>query len=207
VSSCDVQNDRHLTARGARTQARIIDAAADLIYTEGAAATTLDKVVVASGVSKSQFYRHFSGKAPLLMAVIDHVGNRVLERERSALRDVSTLEGLQHWRDTLVLRNAEENGAYGCALGSLGTEIADQDADAREALARFFVDWERLLADVIRRLQESGAISSEHPATQLATGLMGALQGGYVLAQLAHDASPMATSLDMALAHIESLVE
>jgi hypothetical protein len=34
---------------------------------------------------------------------------------------------------------------------------------------------------------------------------MGALQGGYMLAQAARDVTPMATSIDMALAHIESL--
>jgi hypothetical protein len=34
---------------------------------------------------------------------------------------------------------------------------------------------------------------------------MGALQGGYLLAQTAHDVVPMATSLDMALSYIESL--
>jgi hypothetical protein len=35
--------------------------------------------------------------------------------------------------------------------------------------------------------------------------LIAALQGGYLLAQTARDATPMATSVDMALAHIESL--
>jgi hypothetical protein len=35
---------------------------------------------------------------------------------------------------------------------------------------------------------------------------MGALQGGYMLAQTARDVTPMAPSIDMALAHIESLL-
>jgi hypothetical protein len=40
---------------------------------------------------------------------------------------------------------------------------------------------------------------------QLATGLMGALQGGYLLAQTARDVTPMGTSITMALDRIESL--
>jgi TetR/AcrR family transcriptional repressor of nem operon len=40
---------------------------------------------------------------------------------------------------------------------------------------------------------------------ELATGLLAALQGGYLLAQAARDVTPMATSIDMALTHIESL--
>jgi hypothetical protein len=43
------------------------------------------------------------------------------------------------------------------------------------------------------------------PVDRLATGLMAALQGGYMLAQTERDVSPMATSLDMAISHIEGL--
>jgi hypothetical protein len=33
---------------------------------------------------------------------------------------------------------------------------------------------------------------------------MAAVQGGYLLAQTAHDAEPMRVALDMALAHVET---
>ena len=33
---------------------------------------------------------------------------------------------------------------------------------------------------------------------------MAALQGGYLLAQTAHDGAPMAIALDMAIAHVRS---
>ncbi|MGW3886260.1 hypothetical protein ACWEC4_40815, partial [Streptomyces sp. NPDC005055] len=39
---------------------------------------------------------------------------------------------------------------------------------------------------------------------RLGTGLLAALQGGYVLAQNAHSSEPMAVALDMALDHIAS---
>jgi TetR/AcrR family transcriptional repressor of nem operon len=38
----------------------------------------------------------------------------------------------------------------------------------------------------------------------LATGLMAALQGGYLLAQTAHDTKPMEVALDMALGQIKA---
>jgi hypothetical protein len=67
-----------------------------------------------------------------------------------------------------------------------------------------FAEWKGLLAAAIRRLQENGALRSDAPVEQLATGLLAALQGGYLLAQTARDVAPMAASLDMALTHIES---
>ncbi|SEP08932.1 TetR/AcrR family transcriptional regulator [Actinacidiphila rubida] len=198
-------SNRRLTTRGAKTRARIVTAAAELMYVKGVGTTTLDDVIAASGVSKSQLYHHFAGKDPLVRAVVDHFGEHVIQRERDALGHVSTIAGLRRWRDALVQNNALRHGAYGCALGSLASEVSDHDDLARRALSELFIEWQALLAGVLRRLQDSGALPPEAPVDQLATGLMGALQGGYMLAQTARDVTPMATSIDMALAHIESL--
>jgi AcrR family transcriptional regulator len=205
MTTADLPNGRRLTARGAKTRARIVAAAADLMYVRGVAATTLDDVVAASGVSKSQLYHHFDGKDALVRAVIDHVGERVIERERDALGHVSTIPGLRRWRNALVQNNALRHGAYGCALGSLAGEVSDHDDVARKAMAQLFTEWQGLLAGALHRLQDGGALPPEASIDQLATGLMAAVQGGYMLAQTARDVTPMATSIDMALAHIESL--
>ncbi|MGW3345966.1 TetR/AcrR family transcriptional regulator [Nonomuraea rubra] len=205
MTTADSHTGRRLTARGAKTRARIVAAAADLMYVQGVGDTTLDDVLAASGVSKSQLYHHFDGKEPLVRAVIDHVGERVIERERDALGRVSTIAGLRRWRDALVQNNALRHGAYGCALGTLASEVSDQDDLGRQALSRLFSEWQGLLAGVLRRLQDKGTLPAEAPIDQLATGLMAALQGGYMLAQTARDVTPMATSIDMALAYIESL--
>ena len=205
MTSDDTVALRRLTPRGAKTRARIVAAAADLMYVRGVGMTTLDDVVAASGVSKSQLYHHFRGKDMLVRAVIELTGERVIQRERDALGNVSTMAGLKRWRDALVRNNAVRHGAYGCALGSLASDVADHDDVARRALEGLFAQWQDLVADALRRLQSNGILPPDAPVEQLATGLMGALQGGYLLAQTAHDIGPMGTSLDMALAHIQSL--
>jgi AcrR family transcriptional regulator len=205
MTTADTRNGRRLTARGALTRARIVAAAADLMYVRGVGATTLDDVLAASGVSKSQLYNHFAGKEPLVRAVIEHMGEFIIKRERDSLGRVSTLRGLRRWRDALVQANAIRHGAYGCALGSLASEVSDHDEVARQTLSALFSEWQELLVGVLRRLQDRGELPADAPVDQLAIGLMGALQGGYLLAQTARDVTPMATSIDMALAHIESL--
>jgi AcrR family transcriptional regulator len=205
MTTADSRNRRRLTARGAKTRSRIVTAAADLIYIRGVGGTTLDDVIVASGVSKSQLYHHFEGKNALVRAVIDHVGEFIIARESDSLGHVSTIDGLRRWRDALVQNNALRHGAYGCALGALASEVSDNDDIARQSLAQLFAEWQRLLVVVLTRLQDSGALSDEASIDQLSTGLMGAVQGGYLLAQTARDVTPMATSIDMALTHIESL--
>ena len=205
MTTTESASSRRLTTRGAKTRARIVTAASELMYVKGVGSTTLDDVIAASGVSKSQLYHHFAGKDALVRAVVQHFGEQVIQRERDALGHVSTIAGLRRWRDALVQNNALRHGAYGCALGSLASEVSDHDDVARRALSELFIEWQGLLAGVLRRLQDSGALPPDAPVDQLALGLMGALQGGYMLAQTARDVAPMATSIDMALAHIQSL--
>jgi len=195
-----------LTARGAATRARIVEAAAELMRVQGVNATTLDDVRAASGTSKSQLYNHFADKEALVRAVADLTAARVLAREEAQLSRLSSMNGLIRWRNALVQRNAAQNGAYGCALGSLAAEVSDHDDEARERLSATFQRWEQLLADGLRRMQDSGKLRADADADAVATGLIAALQGGYLLAQTAGDVRPMEIALDMALDHVRTML-
>jgi AcrR family transcriptional regulator len=199
-----VPQDRPLTARGAATRDRIAAAAADLIYVKGVHATTLDDVRAATGTSKSQLYRHFPDKDALVYAVIALRGRQVIERETQRLRRLNSFSGLVRWRNALVQANSLQNGTYGCALGSMASELADQDEEARVSLGELFKSWEELLAAWLRRMQAKGTLRPDADPDQLAVGLMAALQGGYLLANTAHDVRPMEIALDLALEHLTS---
>lgn len=195
---------RRLTARGAVTRTRILTTAAELIRARGVAATTLEDVRAASGTSKSQLYHHFPDKDALVHEVIALRARQVLDRERRQLERLNSLRGLERWRDALVGSNAVADGAYGCAIGSLASELADQDDEARRALQAVFQRWEGLLAQGLERMRGNGVLRPEADPGQLATGIMAALQGGYLLAQTAHDGEPMAVALDMAIDHVKA---
>ena len=184
----------------------MISAAADLMYVRGVNAVALDDVRAATGTSKSQLYKHFpDGKPELVRAVVALRAEQILAREEQRLKRLKSMSGLRRWRDALVQGAALQGGAHGCALGNLVVELSDQDEQARTSLSGHFAAWKGLLANGFRRMQDNGILSVKADPDALATGLMAALQGGYLLAQASHDVAPMATALDMALAHIESL--
>jgi TetR/AcrR family transcriptional repressor of nem operon len=193
-----------LTVRGAATRDRIVHAAADLMYVKGVHATTLDDVRAATGTSKSQLYRHFPDKDTLVHAVIALRGQQVIERETQRLGRFNSFSGLVRWRNALIQANALQNGAYGCALGSMASELSDQDEQARTLLADLFKTWEGLIATGLERMQANGALKPDADSGQLAVGLMAAVQGGYLLSNTAHDVRPMELAIDMALEHLKS---
>jgi AcrR family transcriptional regulator len=192
------------TRRGLETRSRIVDSAAKLFYVRGVNATTLDEVRLASGTSKSQLYNHFEDKLALIHAVIDVQSTFVLAREEQRLRGVRTLSGLRRWRDALVHANSLQDGSYGCALGAMSMELSDNDETSRQALNASFDAWRRMLVETLSRLRGLGVLSEDADPQRLGTGLLAALQGGYVLAQNARSSEPMAVALDMALDHIAS---
>lgn len=195
-----------LTERGAKTRARIVDAAAELMRVRGVGGTTLDDVIAASAVSKSQLYRHFADKPALVRAVIELVGERTIAGERSRLENVHSLSELRDWRDAMVANSALQDGRYGCSLGSLANEVADHDDAARQTLDRLFAAWQELFEGVIARLRDEHVIDIRDADTdQLATGFVAAVQGGYLLAQTSRNATPMASAIDMAIGHLELL--
>ena len=66
------------TPRGKRTRDTIVDAAAALMYVDGVAGTSVDKVLAASGAGKSQMYHYFKNKEQLVAAVIDRYLEQIL---------------------------------------------------------------------------------------------------------------------------------
>jgi TetR/AcrR family transcriptional repressor of nem operon len=193
-----------LTRRGAATRAAIVQAAAELIYVNGVALTGLDEVLVASATSKSQFYRHFTDKTDLVRAVISFRADEVISRQCSRLENVDSIRGLQQWADRFVQRSALRRGAWGCELGSLSAELADVDEFARARLAHHFHTWEKLLAETFDRMRDRGVLRADIDSMRLAVAVMAAVQGGYLLAQTAHDSAPMEVAATMAIDYVRT---
>lgn len=174
------------------------------MYVKGVAATTLGEILVASAASKSQFRQHFADKDDLVRAVIAFRAHEVLGKQTRRLEKVASFRGLERWRDALLQRNVLRRGAWGCELGSLSSELSDGDDETRRRLVDAFQDWEQLLAAAFVRMRDNGVLRADIDPAAMATSVMAAVQGGYLLAQLARDSTPMKLALDMALAHVQS---
>ena len=190
------------TARGAATRARIVEAAALLVSDRGVAGTSLDDIMAASGTSKSQLYHYFADREALMCAVVEARAGRVLDSQESCLLSVRSLADLRRWRDEVVEMNRVGGCIGGCPIGSLASELADHSERARRLLAGSFAKWEARLAASLTAMQDRGELDPNANPDDLATAVIGALQGGLLLAQTARSTRPLELSLDMALDHV-----
>lgn len=192
-------------APGRATKARIVDAACRLMWERGVNATTLDDVREASGTSKSQLYQHFANKEALVRSVIEQNSDIVLSREERLLAGIDSVAGLRMWADALVALKVDDHGAYGCLIGSMANELADQDDGARAQLDETLRGWERLIAGALERMKESGRLAASVDTARLATGVLAAVQGGFVLARTARSVEPLRAAVELVVGHVESL--
>jgi TetR/AcrR family transcriptional regulator, transcriptional repressor for nem operon len=198
VMSTDRRDRPKLTAKGARTRARIVEAAARLIYERSVAGTTLDDIRAAAEVSGSQLYHYFADKDELVQAVIDHQADTILGNQRKA--DLGSIEGLGAWRDMVITQAKSAEAQGGCPLGSLGGQLAEADPEARALIAAGFDRWSAAIGDGLRDLHAAGHLASEIDPDDLAVTLLAALQGGLLLAQVQRDPRALETALDTLIA-------
>lgn len=69
-------------SRGRATREQILDAACEVIQSHGYAAATTRAVADAAAVRLSLVHYHFGGKSQLLVAVLEHENERLLDRQR-----------------------------------------------------------------------------------------------------------------------------
>src|SRR5271154_3142119 len=186
-----------LTAKGARTRARIVEEAAALIHERGVAGTTLEDVKVAAEVSGSQMYHYFPDKNDLVQAVIDYQAETIVDRNRRAL---SSANGVEAWRNMVITAAKRTKGKGGCQLGSLVGQLAESDPEARALIAAGFEQWAAAIGDGLKSLQAAGKLASDIDPDDLATTLLATLQGGLLLSQVDGSSRPFETAVDTVLA-------
>jgi AcrR family transcriptional regulator len=196
---------QRLTPKGQATRDRIVEAAAGLMFRQGVAGTTTEQVQAAAGVSASQIFHYFADKRALVRAVIAYQTEAVLTAQQPLLGRLDSMEALRAWADLFV--SIEEQLKYegGCPIGSLGSELAEKDADARQEVERGFARWEEAIRDGLRAMYARGDLRRSADPDALALALLTALEGGLLMTQIRRDPVPLRTVLDVVLAHIESL--
>jgi TetR/AcrR family transcriptional regulator, transcriptional repressor for nem operon len=163
------------------TRDLIIEKADTLFYESGFGATSFADIASAMGISRGNFYHHFRTKDEILDAVI----TRRMERTRSML---------ENWqgkcpspRDRIlsfihiVITNRAKIMAFGCPVGTLCSELAKLDHDAKGRAAEIFDLFREWLAGQFRMLGAEGR------AEELALHVLAWSQGIAVIASALRD--------------------
>jgi AcrR family transcriptional regulator len=193
-----------VTKRGRATRDRIVAAADALVAERGVEGASLDQILAEADASKSQLYHYFTGKGALVRAVIARRRDLVLGGQMPLLSDLGSWEAIEQWLNMFLEGHRRQGFHGGCPIGSLASELADRDDDARGDLVECFATWERYLVDGLEQMRGRGQLVPRADPQELATAVFASMQGGLLLAKTRRDSQPLRIAINAALAHLRS---
>jgi AcrR family transcriptional regulator len=178
------------TRRATDTRERLLDVAESAVLDKGFAATSIEELIAAVGITKSGFFYHFKNKNELARALLQ----RYLDREANLLDDIferadqmhddpldGFLEGLRLLADVL----SDLPGTHpGCMVAAICYQEQLFDREIRELNRRAMLGWR------MRFRAHLETIAERHPPRiavdfdSLADMVCGIVDGGIVLSRV-----------------------
>jgi AcrR family transcriptional regulator len=171
---------------------RILETADKLFYQEGVRAVGIDRIIAEANVAKMTLYTHFPSKDELILAVLKHREQGVLEFFRSAME--------RHGKKTKSPLRAffaalkdffESPGFRGCPFQNAAVELADPTHPGTKFVRGHKQRFSRFLRGLVEELVGKAAVNVAPAVFILVEGaiVIAVIQGNSDAADVARDAA------------------
>jgi TetR/AcrR family transcriptional regulator, transcriptional repressor for nem operon len=188
---------KHQPERGdART--RLLEAARDVIRSQGFAASSVDDLCKAAGVTKGAFFHNFENKEALGVAAANHWAETTSAFfEKAPYHDLEDpldrLLGYVEFRKSIIEGDLAE---FTCLVGTMTQEIYGSHPAIREACAASIFGHAQTLEPYIAEAMKTHRIKADWTPESLARHTQAVLQGAFILAKATGDRAVALESVD-----------
>lgn len=178
-----------MSERGQDTRTRILDTAQALVLEKGFAATSLDDIIKATGLTKGAFFHHFRSKADLAQKLIGRFAENDFaifaewSRTADALADdpfqalMIFLKLFEDWLDNLPEPFA------GCLFAVFVYESRLFEPEINEFIKHSLQEWQGYYERKFEAILATRRPRFEVTAHELAEAIVSLLEGAFILAR------------------------
>jgi TetR/AcrR family transcriptional regulator, transcriptional repressor for nem operon len=160
------------------THARIVRRASIRLREKGAHGVGVADLMKEAGLTHGGFYAHFDSRDALVIEAFAYAMDRSLEHWRKLVGETAPEKRLALLIETYLTQGHRDDPGHGCAITSLGAEIAREGPKTRRAFAAKMEQLIDLIADQIQDVPR-------RVARKQATSLLATMMGTLVLSRIA----------------------
>ena len=188
-------------------RSKILGSALSVIRTKGYAATSVDDLCAAAGVTKGAFFHHFKSKEDLAVAAAEFWGETTgaffAAAPYHALPDpLQRLLGYIDFRKAILVGDIPD---FTCLAGTMVQETYETNPAIRNACARAITDHAAKVEIDIAAALDARGMRPGWSARSLALHTQAVLQGAFILAKANGGAQVAAESVDHLRRYVELL--
>ena len=186
---------------------RLLEAARDVIRAQGFAATTVDQLCKAAGVTKGAFFHHFDNKEALGVAAAGYWAETTSALFARApyhhhADPLERLIGYVEFRKDIIDGDLVD---FTCLVGTMTQEVYGSSPAIRDACAASIFGHAATLEPDIAAAIEARGITADWTPASLAAHSQAVLQGAFILAKATGDRAIARDSVDHLRRYIELL--
>lgn len=191
-------------SKSEKTRQFIIEKAAPIFNQKGIAGTTVDDIMIATGMAKGGIYGRFENRDELARESVNYLleklSNRmteVISREKTAVKKL-----IAYLNDQLDPMNPLLPG--GCPILNFSTEADDTDPDLKQKLSLAIENGLKRIIALINQGITNGELSPELKAEDFAIQMFASLEGAMMMSRVTGKSMYMVRIVQMLKAELKS---
>jgi TetR/AcrR family transcriptional repressor of nem operon len=160
------------------THARIVRKASVRLREKGAHGIGVSDLMKEAGLTHGGFYAHFDSREALVIEAFNYAMDRSTERWRKMAEETPPEKRFAAIVDSYLTALHRDDPGHGCAVPTLGPEIARESAKTRKAFAAKLDEMIEMMADQVPELPRK-------VARQQAIAALSTMAGALVLSRVA----------------------
>jgi TetR/AcrR family transcriptional repressor of nem operon len=172
---------------------KIIESGVRSVHERGFGGAGVREITSDAGVPQGCFTNHFRSKEAFGAAVLERYHERTQAIMDETLRDPDRLpvERIRAYFDAITQWLESVNWRYGCLVGNLSLEVAEQSDLLRDHLVKICGSLTRSFAEAVRAGQAQGEIRNDIDADDIGVFMLSSWQGAMMRMKIDRSPTPI----------------